>query len=227
MPVPVSAEDVLVKQEDDAEEIEDDDLEGVIGPSGGPVKRVAASAHLSAAETPANKRAAKARLQKAKLEAKLVKEGKVVKEEPRETSPGGSTKSKMSKDSKLKDRASKDGKRGQSGVESEDILNPEENGEQLDTELQKVQNKLGSPFQVCLLSLDPKRTLAGEKLGVARASVPPTLCHIVTLLHVASPKPLSPLALAALALAVAKAATAAIACHSSRSSIAAVARAEP
>ena len=44
-------------------------------------------------------------------------------------------------------------------------------GQQLDGEMQKVQDKLGPPFQVCLSHLSVTRCLSGEKLGVRLASV--------------------------------------------------------
>ena len=45
------------------------------------------------------------------------------------------------------------------GDAAKDVLDPE--GRKLDSEMQKVQNKLGAPFQVALVSLDPARTRQG------------------------------------------------------------------
>ena len=57
--MPIIDEDSQHKEENDVEDPEDDDLEHVIRPSGGPIKQVAASAHLCRCGSPVKQKGGK------------------------------------------------------------------------------------------------------------------------------------------------------------------------
>ena len=149
----------------------EEDMEGVIPrSSASSVQKVQLSAHLSQVEGPKGK-AAKS---KAKVKAEKPRPDDMRGLGPQvgdgATSPARAACKEEVRDASPRTNRSKTSKSGtgKAGQECSDIVSPE-HGE-LDPEMQRVQNKLGQPFQVCLLSLLPERHLAGEKLGVARAS---------------------------------------------------------
>ena len=73
---------------------------------------------------------------------------------------------------------SRKGGSSKAGAPTERVLAPD--GEAtLDSEMQRVQDKLGPPFQPCLAGLSADRILAGEKLGVRVASARASLSRSV------------------------------------------------